>query len=131
MSLIEWKDEFETGIPHVDYEHERLVALINELHGEMMAQGSHEAVADFLGELFARISLHFALEEKTMRDKDYAGCGAHKKEHENLLDQIRDIMDRHEDGAYFQSEDQFADQLREWFATHFRKMDAPLHKLHG
>ncbi|MBL6934831.1 MAG: bacteriohemerythrin [Alphaproteobacteria bacterium] len=131
MTLIEWKEEFKTGIPHVDYEHEQLISLINELHGEMMSQGSHESVGDFLGELFARISLHFALEEKTMRDENYGGFDAHKKEHEHLLDQIRDIMDRHEDGAYFQSEDRFADELRGWFSTHFRKMDAPLHKLHG
>lgn len=29
MALIKWRKEFETGIPHVDYEHAQLVELIN------------------------------------------------------------------------------------------------------
>ena len=32
MSWIEWKESYRLGIPSVDYEHEELIALLNDLH---------------------------------------------------------------------------------------------------
>lgn len=131
MTLIAWKEEYRLGIPGVDHEHEQLIGLVNRLHDEMLAKESDDRVADFLADLHAGISAHFALEEATMREMGYPGYPAHKADHERLLDQIRDIMDTHEEGGYFQAEDRFAEQLRDWFAVHFREMDAKLHAAGG
>ncbi len=35
MALIEWKDEYSTGIADVDHEHQELIALINDLYVAM------------------------------------------------------------------------------------------------
>ncbi len=88
MALIEWRKEFETGVPDVDHEHRELVGLINDLHSEI-GQGADAArIRDFLGEVFARIAAHFALEESIMRKHRYDEYEAHKQEHEHLLDEI-------------------------------------------
>jgi hemerythrin-like metal-binding protein len=131
MALIEWKDEFRLGIPGVDYEHEQLIALINQVHDEMLEDDSRDRIAYFLGDLYANISAHFALEEATMREMGYGEYPAHKADHERLLDEIREIMDTHEDDGYFEAEERFAERLRQWFTVHFREMDAKLHALRG
>jgi hemerythrin len=100
MDLIVWRKEFETGVAEVDHEHRELVDLINQLHAQLGEETSKETVSRFLGEVFARISAHFALEETVMRKHRYDEYQAHKTEHEALLDQIRDIMDDYEAGAY-------------------------------
>jgi hemerythrin-like metal-binding protein len=128
MSLIQWKAEFSVGIPAVDHEHREMIALINDLHDELGRTGrSHDAVADFLGEINLRIGAHFALEEKEMRERHYDQLAQHKADHERLLDSIRDLMDRFEDDQGF-DERALAQQLDEWFSAHFRSHDARLHR---
>jgi hemerythrin len=112
----------------VDYEHRELVRMINELHAQLASPGaSEDAVDAFLGEINARISAHFALEEKEMRDRHYDALPAHKRDHERLLDEIRDLMDQYEDDERF-DEQELARRLTDWFAVHFRTHDARLHR---
>lgn len=127
MSLIEWKEQYSLGVAEVDHEHRELIELINELYASLEQAHSDLAVADFLGELYARISAHFALEEKIMRDNRYDEYDDHKADHERLLDRIRDLMDDYEDGVYVDV-GQFGKHLDDWFTEHFRTRDARLHK---
>jgi len=127
MVLIEWKKEFELGIPAVDTEHRELIALINETYAELQSSRSKNTILDFLGEIFAKISAHFALEETIMRKQHYDQYQDHKADHERLLDEIRDIMDDYEDGV-MPSTTQLSQRFSEWFSEHFRTRDARLHK---
>jgi hemerythrin len=127
MALIEWKDDFSVGVPDVDYEHQKLIALINDLHDAMSRDNSDVTVMDFLGEIYAHVAAHFALEEKIMRERNYDQYSDHKADHEALLDELRDIMDDYEENAFF-SDDTFANAVGSWFSDHFRNRDARLHK---
>jgi len=127
VPLLAWKSEYDLGIPDVDHEHRELFDLINELHASLFEPESPTTVSDFLGELFSRISSHFALEERLMRDGRYADFPAHKSDHERLLDEIRDLMDDYEDGGYADLE-RFAVDLKRWFSVHFSTHDAALHR---
>ena len=105
MALVEWRDEFRIGIESVDHEHRALIQLINDLHARVADGGDggeadREAVLDFLGEVNTKISSHFALEEKIMRERGYDEFAEHKADHERLLDGVRDIMDDYESGTY-------------------------------
>lgn len=132
MALVPWKDEYAIGVPAVDHEHRQLLQMINDLHERLLRPArpggaEKETVMGFLGEIYARISAHFALEEKEMRERRYDQFDDHKQDHERLLDEIRDIMDRYEDDAHY--DDQvLARQLSDWFAAHFRTRDARLHR---
>ncbi len=122
-NLIAWKEAFSLGIPEVDQEHQALIALINELYREMRKGGD---VGGFLGELYARIAAHFALEEKIMQALGYDRYREHKEDHERLLDELRDMMDRYEDKAYLDDR-VLAESLDAWFTEHFRTEDARFH----
>jgi hemerythrin len=126
MSLIEWKEDFCVGVAEVDHEHRELVALINSLHDDMRKGASRQPIVDALGEIYAQISAHFALEEKYMRETRYMAYAEHKEDHEILLDDLRDIMEQVEDdGSY--NEQQLSKDLSYWFSDHFRTHDARLH----
>ncbi len=127
MALIAWRKEFETGIAEVDHEHRELVALINRLADDLAAGADKERVQAFLGEVFARIAAHFALEESVMRKHGYDEYEAHKAEHESLLDEIRDIMDAAEAGF----SETLSATVGDWFVGHFKTKDARLHRKLG
>jgi hemerythrin len=84
---------------------------------------------DFLGEVYANISAHFALEERVMRENRYAGYQAHKDDHERLLDELREIMDRTETEPEAAIRAALSEQLKRWFMVHFHEQDAHLHGL--
>ena len=126
MSLIKWRDDFSVGDPAIDHEHRELIELINQLYELMHSGVERERVVESLGEIYAQIAAHFALEERMMRDSTYPALREHKTDHESLLDQLRDIMDRVEDdGSY--DEERMTRDLERWFTEHFRTHDARLH----
>lgn len=90
---IEWETRFETGIASVDHEHQELIEGINGFLASVTGDAVSREGQAALGEIYANISAHFALEERKMRDMAYPEYDAHKADHEGLLDDIRDIMD--------------------------------------
>ena len=126
VPLIEWRKEFETGIPDVDHEHRELVGLINELPAVLDSSRVGEAM-DVLGDINSRIAAHFALEERMMRERGYDEYREHKRDHDRLLDDMRDLMDDFEEGRWIDLA-AFAERVGEWFSVHFRTRDARLHR---
>lgn len=130
MNLINWREEFSVGVAEVDYEHQELIELINALHRSVREGVTRRQVLDGLGDIFAQIAAHFALEEKHMRDTRYRAYPEHKEDHEALLDDLRDIMDEVEDDGEF-DERRLSIDLDRWFSDHFRTHDAKLHRQKG
>lgn len=127
MTSIEWRPEFAIGIPDVDHEHQELVNWINRaLAALAQSAETQSTVTDLLGEIFAKVSAHFALEERVMKSRNYDRFSEHKADHERLLDVIREIMDDYEAGAGI-PEGPFSARLSDWFSEHFRTHDARFH----
>ncbi len=126
MSLLEWKSEFSVGVESMDFEHRNMIAMINEIYDEMKARRDASSVEQFLGDIHAAISAHFALEERMMKDAGYGEYEAHKDDHEELLDQIRDMMDEFR-GAPEKGFELLKENLADWFEAHFASFDARLH----
>lgn len=130
MSLITWKDEFSVGVTAVDLEHRELIELINGLDAAMQEHATQTTVMETLGEIYARISAHFALEEKVMREAGYDGFAGHKQDHELLLDQLLGIIDSVDDAGRYDRAG-LSSGLDAWFSDHFRTHDARLHQKLG
>jgi len=124
--LIRWRKEYELGIADVDHEHRELVELINDTYADATRPDAATSFGEMLGEILARISAHFALEERIMRECRYDGYEEHKADHERLLDEIRDRMDEYDDGRV-PDLNVFAAGLEDWFGGHFGSHDARLH----
>jgi hemerythrin len=127
MSMLRWRDNFKVGITELDHEHRELLSLIDELLEQAKETPDIDHVLEALGEIFAAISAHFALEEKMMRDTHYLAYGDHKEDHQTLLDDLQDIIDDAEDDGTF-DETQLNIDLNRWFSDHFKTHDAKLHR---
>jgi len=126
MTLLTWKAEYSVGVESVDFEHQEMIGLINTIYEEIEDKKDPQSIEHFLGEVHAAISAHFALEERVMRNANYDEYEAHKDDHEELLDQIRDLMDEFFD-APEKGLQLLQENLSDWFAGHFATFDARLH----
>ena len=115
MAYLDWNPAFETGIPGIDHEHRRLVDMLNSINESIVNEVDPREVADVLADFHSLAAAHFALEEKIMRDQKFAGLQERQQNHYRLLDEVRDIMDAHEDGS-IGSGDSLPETLRQWLA---------------
>ena len=123
---MQWKPEYSVGVESMDDEHREMINLINDTYDKLESDPDADQIEQCLGDIFSTISMHFALEERLMRKNNYAEYQAHKNDHEELLDQIRDLMD---DFAADTSSGavKLEQSLSDWFAGHFSTFDARLH----
>lgn len=127
MSLSSLKEKLDTGIDSLDYEHRKLVGVMEEICDSF--DRAESSVSDLFGRLYAEASAHFALEESIMREKKYASYDAHKAEHEQLLDRIRFMMDAYEDGQCKDCNTSLRACLEAWLAGHVANADMELRTL--
>ena len=130
MTLITWKPAWSLGIPSVDGEHRDMIEKINRVYADLESAPEPASIAAALGEIHAGISAHFALEERLMQAAAYSGYTEHKQSHEELLDQIRDLMDGFEADPE-EGTRVLQRRLGDWFSVHFATFDARLHEQLG
>ena len=126
MSFLEWRTEFSVGVTSMDDEHRHMIEMINAVYEELRDHRDANSIEGFLGDVYNAVASHFALEERLMRDAAYPEYEAHKDDHENLLDQIRDMMDAVGD-APEKGLALLEERLSSWFGRHFATFDARLH----
>lgn len=130
MSPIAWKPEYSVGNAEVDHEHKELVELVNQTASAILNGKDADEIQKGFGELLSAISSHFALEEQEMLGYGYDQLAVHKADHEELLDELRDIMDGTGDNPDNTAERLVA-SLEAWFTNHFKTHDARLHNRLG
>lgn len=140
MAYLEWNPAFDTGIRSIDFEHRRLVDLLNEVDRQITEGESAAAIAATLGEFHALASAHLALEESIMAKTEHPKYDERVQAHRALLDTVRDIMDAFHTGATRPAA--LPGQLRDWlrdlmgmdakvFAGLFSRLDAEALKSWG
>jgi hemerythrin len=128
MALIEWKQEYELGLPELDFEHRDLLEQVSALYAQCAATPQPAIVADCLGRLHARLAAHFALEERTMVEMRNPRFAAHKAEHDRFLEEVTDIVASFDDSAQVVAADieAFAHRVRDWIVGHITTYDRQL-----
>ena len=130
MKYLQWRKEFSIGNDAVDFEHQELMDIINIIYAELDNRRDVTQIRRTMGEVHAEISAHFALEERIMRHARYEEFDEHKDDHENLLDQVRTMMDAIENDPEH-ALDMLSEQLADWFQSHLVTFDARLHSRLG
>lgn len=126
MKLLHWKPEYSVGIASVDHSHGEMIDLINEFYAKLDEHADVDAIEKILGDIYAAIAAHFALEERFMLDAKFGEYEAHKEDHENLLDEIRDLTDQFA-GDPVAGRRLLQQRVGDWFEVHFSTFDARLH----
>ncbi len=127
MPLLEWKEEYGTGVEDVDDEHRDLIDIINRLHDLLLAKDAKLTVPAFFDNLMRGVSAHFALEERIMDESRYPDRDEHRDDHERLLDELRGLKRTFEHAETIDSAE-LALRLEPWFSRHLATYDLRLHR---
>ena len=124
MALITWSEVFETGIPVIDEQHQRLFAMINEFHDAMKERRGREKIGevlDFLGDYVCR---HFQEEEKLMAEHKYPAYLQHKHVHDSLAKKVNKLIAGYKRGDTTLTIET-SQLLVDWIKEHIEGCDMP------
>ena len=88
MACVEWSDDYNTGIPDIDKEHQGLFALINDLHGKVEDGSGEASLKSTIEALTDYVDYHFDREEILMKASDYEDLESHIAGHRKLQSQL-------------------------------------------
>ena len=102
MAIFEWDSSIALGIPTIDEQHKELFGWVNTLDDAIKNGKDTEAVGEVIWNLITYVTEHFTMEERLMLSCNYPDYEAHRKEHDQFVNRLREIqvsfIDRQEMG---------------------------------
>lgn len=122
MALIKWSSTLEVGIPEIDEQHKKLVAIVNALHDAMLKGHAREIMGKALDEVVDYTVYHFATEERLFGEKKYPRAAAHKQLHDELTATAKKLRADVASGKSIISHEVMR-FLRDWLQDHIMSED--------
>ncbi len=120
--MFDWSDDFCIGIGSVDAQHRSLFGIARELHAAMAAGQAKPAMAKILDRLVQYTAMHFAHEERLMRQHQYPDFEAHRAAHEALTRQVLKFQEEYQSGRVLITV-QLLNFLKGWLENHIKGAD--------
>lgn len=114
------------GIPAIDADHKRLVALLNHLHYAVIAGDDRRGIGDLLEDLVAYTRSHFAREEALMKSSGYPDLENHRRVHERIAENMQAYQTAYLDAPGAFDMDGFYDFVSGWLLHHVLGEDMKL-----
>ena len=122
MALFQWDDSFSVKVSAIDYQHEKLVNMVNDFHDAIVENRSQEAMGPLLDGLANYTVEHFATEERYFKQFNYPDAANHIKEHEALTEKVTDMIKRYKENRLLLTLE-VAQFLKNWLKNHILGTD--------
>ncbi len=122
MSLISWQKSFSVDVAEIDKQHQRLVALMNQLNDAMLAGKSNEALGRTVGGLLDYTVYHFGAEEGLLERYAYPGLAVQKSQHREFVRKVSEFKQSFEEGKLCLSIE-VMNFLSDWLRNHILGTD--------
>ena len=122
MALLPWNEKLSVGVPAMDAQHKKLVALTNRLYDAMASGQGDDVKKDILAELVTYTRVHFVAEERLMREHGYPDFAAHKALHDELTAKVIELNEKVKEGRMVPSVS-LSNFLKDWLVDHIVQQD--------
>lgn len=130
VEVFPWSANFETGLPQIDAQHQRLVELLNVLAGHLVYQSDIPPLNHVLNDLAEYAVYHFQTEENLWHAylPEDAWETRHKEDHSQFMTKVNRLMGEEKIGPLDQVIKKILAFLIQWLAFHILDADMRLAK---
>ena len=122
MPFIAWSDKYSVKVEEMDLQHQKLLAMLNDLHDSMKQGKSKGVVGSLVTKMLEYASQHLDREEALMRNCGYEGLSEHKKKHDQFRQKVSEFQTALNSTDHALSQKMMA-FFKEWFITHICEED--------
>jgi hemerythrin len=124
MTSNELQEPLQTGVDEMDREHALELQIVRSIQ-RALAGGKMEELPQLLEKLEDFTNAHFLAEQLLMRLHAYPGFEAHQQEHDELMEELREL------GRQLMADDttdpvRQAEKLEQWLIRHIQSEDQAL-----
>jgi hemerythrin len=122
MPLLEWSAKYSVNVRELDWQHQQLFAMLNDLYDAMQAGNGRCVIGPVLERLLNYTEYHFRSEEELFRKHGYEQDASHRAEHAALGYRTKALKRRYDNGDMGVP----AETLRflaDWLKTHIVASD--------
>jgi hemerythrin len=120
--LVEWSEELSVGIAEIDDQHKKLVDMLNRMNDAIHEHRGSEVTRPILNEIAEYTRVHFTTEESLMRATNYPEYEEHKRQHDELIAQVKDLQAKLDAGSHAISFE-LMHFLKVWLTKHIMESD--------
>ncbi len=122
MEFLVWNEKLSLNIKEIDDQHKHLIKQLNNIHDAVINGSEQRVLEDTLNELIDYTVYHFDQEEELITKYGYPEIEEHKKEHNNLIEQVLKLQKDFRDGSATISFE-VLDFLQSWVIDHIMETD--------
>ena len=122
MALAKWSENFATGLPVLDRQHQEFFRRVHMFHGAVERGEGRETVGGSFRYLTDYVALHFREEEAQMERAGYPGLTAHRLFHDKLSRKVIGLLQQFDNGQMIMTTE-ISHFLADWLAHHIREQD--------
>ena len=123
-----WQQDYVTGNPQVDGQHQQIFEIVNALHDAVVTRKKLYILQELLGYLANHTIEHFQTEESLMMAVDYPDYDRHKQTHDHLLSKVDNLLLKFRDRDTTVITTEITQFLVEWLAHHIKGEDQKMIK---
>ncbi len=123
MSMFKWTPDLSVKVKTLDEQHQKLIAIINNLFDAMKQGKANSIVADIVKEIGDYTIYHFKEEEKLLESAGYPALAAHKAEHAKFIEKVIQYNKKLVEGKTVMMGMEIANFLKEWLVSHISGTD--------
>ena len=122
MTVIKWRDGYNTGVEQFDMEHHKIVELIDFMYEAIRDKSGKDIIEKACGEVISYTGYHFANEEKAMQAVNYPELEDHLAEHNRLKTKALKFQEMISTN-FPEGTNEFYKFLRDWLVDHIQECD--------
>lgn len=122
MAYIDWNENYQLGIPEIDEQHKRWVAMINEFYDRVSNSDPQENLRKLLSGAIDYARFHFGTEEAFMQRIGYAGLAAHREQHAAVAKRLSEFQEKADSGRVILSIS-VTGEMKAWLNDHILSED--------
>jgi hemerythrin len=122
MATINWTEALSVGIDSIDYQHKKLIDIINSFYDQVDQGSQKEKMLELIKSLKNYTVFHFSGEERLMKQINYPDFKNHKIEHDKFIATILDFEERYKNGKFILTVE-VTNFIKDWISKHIMGTD--------
>ena len=122
MAFFNWSDELSVGIQRIDLQHQKIVALSNELFEALGSGKGRDVLGEVLSNLVTYTRTHLKDEERILSESGYPEFAAHKEKHEKMTQRALELYADYKNGKQGNPL-VIANFIKDWLTKHIMGTD--------
>lgn len=121
MAPLAWDESISMHIPHIDQQHQELIAWVNRLNSAVQQHEGAQLLDEILQKLITYALEHFTAEEHLMISYDFPDFTRHRQEHDSFVQKLSEFQSTWHNSE--EASSRMLEFLVDWVVCHIRGTD--------